>query len=133
MIQLTVVPGSPAPIWQQIVDGIGQAVLDGRLAPGAGLPSVRALAEQLVVNPNTVAKAYGELVRDGVLLAQPGRGYLVAERRSVYSDEESMRRLEALLDPVVGLVGRLGLPPEQAVAALRRRLGLDPQKKGRQP
>ena len=68
------------------------------MAPGDQLPSVRALAEQLVINPNTVAKAYADLVRDGVIESQQGRGYFVADRRQVYSDEERARRLDQALD-----------------------------------
>ncbi|MBN1346166.1 MAG: GntR family transcriptional regulator [Phycisphaerae bacterium] len=89
--------GSSTPIYRQIIDEIRHGVAGGRLRPGDVLPSIRALAEQLVINPNTVAKAYNELVRDGVIEARQGRGYFVADRRQVYSDAERNRRLDEAL------------------------------------
>ena len=108
MFTLRIQPGSTAPIWRQIVNGIAQAEADGRLSPGDTVPSVRDLAEQLVINHNTVAKAYTELVRDGIILGQAGRGYVVAKRRMVFSSEEKVRQLDQSLDAVVGLAARLG-------------------------
>jgi DNA-binding transcriptional regulator YhcF (GntR family) len=70
-------PGSGSPIFRQIVDQVRLAAATGRLAPGDLLPSVRALAERLLVNPNTVAKAYGELSRDGIIETQQGRGVFI--------------------------------------------------------
>lgn len=122
---LRILPGSSLPIWRQIVDGIAQAALDGRLTPGAHLPGVRELAERLLINPNTVVKAYAELVRDGILIAQPGRGHLVAKRRMVFTAAERARRLEAALDEVVGTAARLGIPASEVLQALARRLGCD--------
>ena len=58
----------------------------GALVPGEAMPSVRSLAERLVVNANTVVKAYAELVRDGVLESQQGMGFFVAEKRQIYSN-----------------------------------------------
>lgn len=62
------------------------------------MPSVRVLAEQLVVNANTVARAYQDLVREGVLETQRGKGIYVADRRKIFSAEERRRRLDAALD-----------------------------------
>jgi GntR family transcriptional regulator len=96
-LEFRVTPGSPTPIYRQIGDQIRHSVAGGRLHPGDPLPSIRTLAEQLVINPNTVAKAYNELVRDGVIEARQGRGYFVADRRQVYSDTERNRRLDDAL------------------------------------
>ena len=65
----------------------------GQLKIGEQLPAVRVLAEILVVNPNTVARSYQELIRDGALESRAGRGVFVAERREVFSQEERERRL----------------------------------------
>jgi GntR family transcriptional regulator len=124
-LELRVQPGSPLPIWRQIVDGVAQASVAGRLAAGDAVPSVRDLAERLVVNPNTVAKAYAELVREGILAAQAGRGYVVAKRRPVFTAAERARRLDAAIDEVVGIAARLGIAPADAVRALARRLGIE--------
>jgi GntR family transcriptional regulator len=64
----------PVPIYEQIVAQVVYAVASGALEPGARLPSVRELAERLVVNPNTVARAYQELERAGVVEARRGLG-----------------------------------------------------------
>jgi GntR family transcriptional regulator len=99
---ITVTTGSGTPIYRQIVDQVRLAVATGALSPGDALPSVRSLAEQLVINFNTVARAYGELVRDGVLDSQQGRGVFVANtRRQVYSRAERRRRLQQALDTFV--------------------------------
>jgi GntR family transcriptional regulator len=71
-------PESPVPIYEQIVTQVIFAVAGGDLAPGDLVPSVRELAAQLVVNPNTVARAFQELERDGVLESRRGIGMAVA-------------------------------------------------------
>jgi GntR family transcriptional regulator len=87
-------PASDVPIFRQLVQQIQRAVAVETLRVGEQLPAVRVLAEELVINPNTVARAYQELIRDGVLESRAGRGVFVAERRPVFSDAERARRLE---------------------------------------
>jgi GntR family transcriptional regulator len=100
--QVNVTTGSGTPIYRQIVDQVRLGLATGALAPGAALPSVRSLAERLVVNPNTVARAYADLVRDGVLESQQGRGVFVAsKKRQVYSRAERLRRMQQALDAFV--------------------------------
>src|SRR5690348_919964 len=100
--RVTVTTGVGTPIYRQIVDQVRLAVATGVLPPGHPMPSVRGLAEELLINFNTVAKAYGELVRDGVLEAQQGLGFFVAEKRQVYSKAERQRRLRQALDTFIG-------------------------------
>ena len=69
--------------------------------PGQAMPSVRSLAERLVVNANTVVKAYAELVREGVLEAQQGMGFFVAEKRQIYSKAERLRRLRLAVNDFI--------------------------------
>lgn len=104
---LTVSPGDPRPITRQIMDGIRMAIASGELPVGGQLPSVRGLAQQLTVNPKTVAKAYSDLVAEGWLNSSQGLGLFVAAPRQRLSDSERERRLtmaiEALAAEVVGL------------------------------
>lgn len=93
--------GSNTPIYKQIADQIRLAVVTGKLRIGDQLASVRALAEELVVNPNTVARAYGGLARDGIIEARPGRGVFIIRKRKVFSREEGRRRLAPLLDALI--------------------------------
>jgi GntR family transcriptional regulator len=92
-LMLQIAPGDPRPISRQIVDGVRRLIASGELPVGAGLPSVRGLAQQLTINPNTVAKAYTELTNEGLLDARAGLGLFVAEPRQRLSDDERARRL----------------------------------------
>ena len=121
-LALRITPGGSVPIYQQITDQVRRVAAFGRVSPGDPLPSVRALAEQLVINPNTVAKAYAELVRDGVIESHAGRGYFFADRRQVYSAEERRRRLDDVVERLIGEVLTLQIPPEQVRAAVEQKL-----------
>ena len=86
------------------------------------MPSVRAVAEELVVNPNTVARAYTDLVRGGVLETQPGRGIFVAERRQRLSDEEREHRLTRAVQQFVGDVALLGFDRMELISRIENEL-----------
>ncbi len=73
-------PNSHVPIYLQIADGVRAAVAAGVYRPGEPLPSLRAMAVQVQVNPNTVQRAYDELERAGLIYCQRGRGLFVAEQ-----------------------------------------------------
>ena len=76
----TINPADPAPIWKQIEEGIRRQIALGRLKAGAPVPSVRDLARDLRVNPNTVARAYQRLTEGGVLAVRRGEGTFVADQ-----------------------------------------------------
>lgn len=78
-MQLHINPGGELPIYRQIMRQIIDAVAGGRVQAGARLPSHRELAEQLVIAPLTVKKAYDELERQGLVVTQRGRGTFVSE------------------------------------------------------
>jgi GntR family transcriptional regulator len=104
---LSVSAADPRSMTRQITDGIRLAIASGKLPVGAQLPSVRGLAQQLTVNPKTVAKAYDELAVEGWLLARQGMGLFVAAPRQRLSESERERRLtlalEAFSSDVIGL------------------------------
>jgi GntR family transcriptional regulator len=122
--ELSISTGSTVPIYRQIVDQICRAIATGALAPGEQLPSVRALAERLVVNPNTVARTYGDLIREGVLESQQGRGVFVPRRprRAVYTRGERLRRIGPTLDAFVSQGVYLGFTSDELREALESRL-----------
>ena len=99
-------PESDQPIYEQITAQVIYAVAEGALAPGELIPSVRELAEQLLVNPNTVARAYQELERQGVVESRRGRGMEVtaaapaacAKKRIAFAEA----RIRAALDEAIG-------------------------------
>lgn len=102
MLQLSA--ADPRPISRQITDGIRLQIARGELPVGAQLPSVRGLAKQLTVNPNTIAKAYGELSSEGWLDSRQGLGLFVATPRQRLSDDERERRLVIAIDGFVAEV-----------------------------
>jgi len=92
-LAFSILPASDVPIFRQVMQQVQLGVVMGKLQVGEQVPAVRVLAESLVINPNTVARAYQELIRDGVLESRQGRGVFVAERRQVFSEEERGNRL----------------------------------------
>jgi GntR family transcriptional regulator len=109
---LQIVTGDPRPIARQITDGVKRQIAGGELRAGDALPSVRGLATQLSINPNTVAKAYAELTAEGWLLSRAGMGLFVAEQRQRLSDSERARRLDEAVDRFVGDVIGLDYPSD---------------------
>jgi len=101
-LSINISTGSSTPIYKQITDQVRLAVATGKLSIDDQLPSVRALAEELVLNPNTVARAYGDLAREGLIEARAGRGVFIIRKRKVFTREEGRRRLEPLLDSLIG-------------------------------
>src|SRR4051812_6441390 len=103
MWNVRITPGSTAPIYQQIVNQIRHAIALGAAGEGAQLPSVRTLAEQLLINPNTVAKAYADLSKDGLVESMPGRGLTVGPRRTGMglTRPERLRRVDPLVTQLV--------------------------------
>jgi GntR family transcriptional regulator len=123
-IEISIVTGSEVPIYRQIVDQICRAIATGQLQVGEQLPSVRSLAEQLVINPNTVRKTYADLVGQGILESQQGKGVFVARRRAVYTKSERLRRINANLEAFVNEGVYLGFTPEEMQQVLERKLRL---------
>jgi GntR family transcriptional regulator len=120
--QVNITTGAGTPIYRQIVEQVRLGVATGALAPGDAMPSVRSLAERLVVNANTVVKAYGELVRDGVLDSRHGLGFFVAPRRQVYSRAERLRRLQQALDTFIHEAVFLGFSADEIRKAVHEKL-----------
>ena len=122
--------GSNTPIYQQLTHQVRHAVAAGKLAVGDQLPSVRALAEELVVNPNTVARAYAELTREGLLESRAGRGVFITQKRKVFSRAEGWRRLEPLLHSLIGEAMILDFTPAELREAFEEKLSKWKQPKG---
>ena len=93
-MQLHISTGDGVPIYLQIANQVKYLVASGRLEAGNEIPPIRVLARQLLVNPNTVARAYQELIRDGILESRSGRGVFISKRRQVFADAERARRLQ---------------------------------------
>ena len=81
----------PKPLYEQIMDNYRRLIVSGGISPGEQLPSVRELATQLAINPNTIQRAYRELEAEGYILSMPGKGSFVADA----TDLERQKRLDA--------------------------------------
>ena len=123
MMNLNINTGSNTPIYKQITDQVRMAVASGRLAVDDQLPSIRALAERLVINPNTVARAYTDLAREGLIESRAGRGVFVTRKRKMFKREEGWRRLEPLMDAVIGEAMVLDFTPQELREAMEKKLG----------
>jgi GntR family transcriptional regulator len=102
MIFLTINTTDPRPIYQQVADGIKELIARGELEEGASLPPVRQLASDLGVNLNTIATAYRELQKDGLIVIKHGSGSMVASRKiTERSQDELLRPLRKALTELV--------------------------------
>jgi GntR family transcriptional regulator len=110
-------PAAPGPLYQQIVDGIKREISEGRLVPGASLPSFRGLAEQLLVSVITVKRAYEELEREGIIYLRQGLGTFVSDRADDRSREAKTARARELLREALREATEAGLK-EKDVARL---------------
>ncbi len=115
--------GSRLPIYQQLSQQIREAIARGELRPDGCLPSVRQLSRELVVNPNTVARAYAELEAEGLLVSRPGSGVYVAPPRQQPARPARDRRLTLLLDRWLTEAVHLGYSADEVLALVTRRVG----------
>ncbi len=109
------------PLYQQVKDSLRRMMLTGLLEPDEKLPSVRSLATQLAINPNTIQRAYAELEAEGYIYSVAGRGSFVSA-----GDGEHLRRIAELtgrLVPLLEELKSLGLYPGTAAGTLGRRRG----------
>jgi GntR family transcriptional regulator len=112
---------SGVPIYRQIQDQIRYGIASGLLNPGEQLPTVRALAVELKVNPNTVIRAYSELERDGVVSSEQGSGtFISAEPVAPLPETERHAKLDSLCSEFLADIARYGFSPDDVIAAIRR-------------
>ncbi len=116
--KLSVDPSLPTPIWSQIEERVRHLVAFGGLAPGGALPSVRDLARELRINPNTAAKAYRRLVEAGVVNTRRGEGTFVAERPPTLSAAARGRVIREGATRFAALAVTTGASQIEATAAL---------------
>jgi GntR family transcriptional regulator len=118
---LTIDTTDPRPIYQQVADGIKELIAQGKLEEGAVLPPVRQLAADLGVNLNTIATAYRELQKDGLIVVKHGSGSVVAARAN--TDRTSDELVRPLRTAITELV-LAGLPTNKIMRMVARELNL---------
>jgi GntR family transcriptional regulator len=110
---------SGVPVYRQLIDQIQAAIAAGVLTVGDQLPTVRQVAVDLVINPNTVLRAYREMEIRGTLDTQQGSGTFIADKKIEYSKIERERQLGQLVGEFVSRAGSAGFTLDQLIKALR--------------
>ncbi|HEY6946461.1 MAG TPA: GntR family transcriptional regulator [Candidatus Acidoferrum sp.] len=113
---------SGMPVYLQIVDQVKAAAASGALKPGEALPSIRPVAEELRINRNTVAKAYGELESLGVIETVPGKGCFLKENHSPLRKEVRRRMLTEEIDRAIVMAHHLQVPGPEFLELIRERV-----------
>ena len=101
-------------LYEQLVDNIKNLILIGELSPDEKLPSVRSLARELGINPNTIQKAYTELERQGVILTLPGRGSVVTSKTDDLMEKQK-EKLKGELSVVANQAAEIGITKTEFV------------------
>jgi GntR family transcriptional regulator len=114
-------PHDGLPIYLQIVNQVKYLVASGRLEPGEELPAIRVLADQLVVNPNTVARAYRELEIAGVVEKRRTNGTFVSAAGSPLARRERLKILTERVDALLAEARQLGIRTDDIVELIHRR------------
>ena len=107
------------PIYEQVRDGLRRLMVTGAIQEGEKLPSVRELAAQLVINPNTIQRAYRELEAEGYIISIPGKGSYANIRSQV--DEGRKKELLASLDEIVTELLFLGVTVDELDGRIRQK------------
>ena len=120
---------SGVPVYRQLIDQVTGGMASGALGPGDQLPTVRQVAVDLAINPNTVVRAYRELEIRGVLETQQGTGTFISEKKVKRDEVERQRLLNQLVSEFVGRAGAGGFTVKELIEQLRD--VQDQDKKGR--
>jgi GntR family transcriptional regulator len=120
-IQFTLDLGSGVPFYRQIIDRVKSAIATGELEPGDRLPTVRQLAVDLSINPNTVSRAYTELELTGLVETQMGSGTFVGQREVKPDDVERRRLLDRLCQEFLSRVSSHGFTLDDVLETLSMR------------
>ena len=121
-IWIQIQPGSEKAVYTQIMDQISEAIARGQLRVGDKLPAVRKLAAELVVNPNTVARAYSLLEQSNVVVTKKGSGTFVSDPKLQHRDAANLSLLTERMDTLIARGMTLGLSPDEIFAMFSERM-----------
>ena len=108
-------PSSGVPLYRQIIQKVEMAMADGRLMTGTQLPTVRALAVTLKINPNTVSRAYNELEIRGIVNTQQGTGTFISDKKIKLSDQERDSVLGGLVQTFLASASSYGFTVDEMI------------------
>jgi len=127
-MQLHISTGDGSPIYLQIANQVKYLVASGRLAAGDEIPPIRVLARQLLVNPNTVARAYLELEREGVVQKRHGSGTYISDAASPLARKERLRIVSERVDALLAEARHLEVEPPELLRLIKERsLSIQPK------
>ncbi|MDR0525535.1 MAG: GntR family transcriptional regulator [Spirochaetaceae bacterium] len=110
--------GTGVPIYRQIIQQIEHAVLSEQMKPGDRLPTIRSLAVDLKINPNTIAKAYNELEIKGLLVTQVGSGTYISDKKPAPEEDRRKQKILEILNRFMQEMKRLGVDKQELLALL---------------
>ncbi|MDR2659995.1 MAG: GntR family transcriptional regulator [Spirochaetaceae bacterium] len=122
-IEFSLDAGSGVPVYRQIIKHIENAVLSGRVKAGDQLPTIRALATELKLNPNTIAKAYNELEIRGVVLTQAGSGTFISGKCPEFNEGEHSKKVFETVERFLREMNELGFDRCAVVDLLEKQPG----------
>lgn len=111
-------PSGGVPFYRQIILQVEMAIADGRLSAGTQLPTVRALAVDLEINPNTVARAYSELEIRGIVTTQQGSGTFISDQDVTLDEEERKQILHRLVQSFLASASSYGFSTDDIIQFL---------------
>ena len=123
MIEFKLDPSSGIPYYRQIIDQIRFGIALGQLTIGEQLPTIRTVAVDLAINPNTVTKAYKELEIQRVLDTQQGTGTFIGDAKIELSKQERGKKLASICQQYLTMAAAYGFTTEEVVSALQKHRG----------
>ncbi len=117
-LQITQTEG--VPVYQQIINQLKNLAASGRLKPDQEIPPIRKLAEQLLINPNTVARAYRELELSGWVYKRRGAGTFIAKKSSPFSKAVRHKNIEDRIDGLLTEAYQMNLSVDEIIDLIRR-------------
>ena len=122
-MQFQIDTASRVPIYRQLAKQVREAIARGTLSAEEKLPSVREMSKELVVNPNTIARVYTELEREGILNTRPGLGVFVAHPKAELTKRVRKERLVELVDQLLTEAVHLGFSAAEVATLIDQRAG----------
>ncbi len=123
MIEFKLDASSGIPYYRQIIDQIRFGIATGHLTVGEQLPTVRTMAVELAINPNTVTKAYKELEIQSILDSQQGTGTFICDSKVELSKQERAKKLESICQQYLTMASAYGFTTEEVVSELQQQKG----------
>lgn len=119
LMQFEIDTKTGVPFYRQIINQVKLGIMTGTLKPGDKLPTIRSLAIQLKINPNTIAKAYNEMELSGIVITQVGNGTFIAKQKIERNEEKRRQQLAEICERILAAGKQLGFSKEEIIKILQ--------------